>query len=128
MSVLIIDDDPGIRQLLTIFLEHNGYSAICAPNGAEALECLHEQQPLPSLILLDLMMPVLDGAGFRDAQQHDPRLAPIPVVVMSAAENIEAQAPSLTANAYLPKPIDFDALLGLVTQYSGQAQQRGSDR
>jgi CheY-like chemotaxis protein len=121
MIILIVDDDAGIRQLVTVFLEHKGYSAISARNGAEALSHL-EHQPLPQLILLDLMMPVMDGAGFRDAQQQNPRFAPIPVVVMSAAENIEAQAPSLTADAYLPKPIDFDALLALVEQYGSQSR------
>lgn len=121
MSILIVDDDPGIRQLVTVFLEHKGYSAITARNGAEALSHLEHQQP-PQLILLDLMMPVMDGAGFRHAQQQNPQLAPIPVVVMSAAENIDSQAPSLTADAYLPKPIDFDALLGLVERYGSQSR------
>jgi CheY-like chemotaxis protein len=69
------------------------------------------------------MMPVMDGAEFRRAQQEDPRLAPIAVVVMSAAENI--QAPALTADAYIPKPIDFDVLLPLVEQYCGQRRQQG---
>jgi len=123
MSILIIDDDPGIRELVTVFLQHKGYSAMSARNGAEALSQLEQHQP-PQMILLDLMMPVMDGAGFRHAQQQIPQLAAIPVVVMSAAENIDAQAPSLTADAYLPKPIDFDALLGLVERYSGQSRAR----
>jgi CheY-like chemotaxis protein len=71
------------------------------------------------------MMPVMDGSEFRHTQQQDPQLAPIPVVVMSAAENIEAQAPSLTADAYLPKPIDFDTLLTLVETYCNQSRQQG---
>jgi two-component system chemotaxis response regulator CheY len=122
MTILIVDDDAGIRQLVTVFLEHKGYSAMSARNGAEALSHLEHHQPLPQLILLDLMMPVLDGAGFRLAQQQNPQLAPIPVVVMSAAENISTQAPSLTADAYLPKPIDFDALLNLVERYGSQSR------
>jgi CheY-like chemotaxis protein len=122
MSILIVDDDAGIRQLVTVFLEHKGYSASNARNGAEALTYLEHHQPPPQLILLDLMMPVLDGAGFRDAQQQNPRIATIPVVVMSAAENLNAQAPSLTADAFLPKPIDFDALLTLVEEYVGHSR------
>ena len=125
MTVLIVDDDAGIRQLLTLFLEHKGYTAASVTNGAEALSHLRQSHPLPQLVLLDLMMPVLDGAGFRHEQQQDPQLAAIPVVVMSAAENIQAQAPSLTADAYLPKPIDFDALLSLVEQYGIQSRQQG---
>jgi sigma-B regulation protein RsbU (phosphoserine phosphatase) len=71
------------------------------------------------------MMPVMDGAEFRQAQQHDPRLSGIPVVVMSAAENIEAQAPQLTADSYLPKPIDFDALSALVDAHCSRGRQHG---
>jgi CheY-like chemotaxis protein len=125
MTILVVEDDPGIRQLLAVFLEHNGYRAISVPNGLEALTYLHNSLDLPQLILLDLMMPVMDGAEFRRAQQEDPRLALIAVAVMSAAENIQAQAPTLTADAYIPKPIDFDVLLPLVEQYCGQRRQQG---
>ena len=125
MTILVVEDDPGIRQLLAVFLEHNGYRAISVPNGLEALTYLHNSLDVPQFILLDLMMPVMDGAEFRRAQQEDPRLAPIAVAVMSAAENIQAQAPTLTADAYIPKPIDFDVLLPLVEQYCGQRRQQG---
>jgi CheY-like chemotaxis protein len=123
MSILIVDDDAGIRQLVTLFLEHKGYQAASVPNGREALS--HLQHSQPELILLDLMMPVMDGAEFRQAQQQDPQLSSIPVVVMSAAENIEAQAPQLTADSYLPKPIDFDALSALVEAYCSRGRQHG---
>jgi CheY-like chemotaxis protein len=125
MCILIVDDDPGIRELVSLFLAHKGYAAIQTRNGLEALTRLHQDEPLPDLILLDLMMPIMDGAGFRQAQLHEPKLAQIPVVVMSAAENIEVQAPALTANAYLPKPIDFDSLSQLVEQYCGRSRQQG---
>ena len=125
MTILIVDDDAGIRQLLVLFLEHKGYSAKTAANGLEALDELQPDQPLPQLILLDLMMPVMDGATFRQAQQADPRIAAIPVVVLSAAENIEAQAPLLTADAYVPKPIEFDSLLQIVEHYCQQSREQG---
>src|SRR5262249_11899283 len=115
MSILIVDDDAGIRQLVTLFLEHKGYQAVGVANGLEALEHLRDSQT--ELILLDLMMPVMNGAEFRDAQLHDSQLAAIPVVVMSAAENIDAHAPSLAADSYRPKPIDFGALIGLVERH-----------
>ena len=124
MTILIVDDDPGIRELVRIFLAHKGYAAVVASNGQEALAYL-EQQPYPKLILLDLMMPVMDGATFRETQRQQAQLARIPVVVMSAAENIQAQAPTLTADAYLPKPIDFDALLAVAEQYGGQQRHAG---
>ena len=125
MTILIVDDDSAIRQMVTVFLEYKGYPAISVANGAEALTHLQHHRVLPQLMLLDLMMPVMDGATFRHAQQQDRQLATIPVVVLSGAETIEEQAPLLTAEAYLPKPIDFDALLTLVEQYCAQSQQRG---
>ena len=122
MTILIIDDDAGIRELLTIFLSFKGYPALGLANGAEALTYL-QQTPLPQLILLDLTMPVMDGVAFRHAQQQDPHLSAIPVVVMSAVE--ELLALQGMADAYLPKPIDFDALLPLVEQYCYESRQRG---
>ena len=121
MTILIVDDDAGIRQLLLLFLEHKGYTAKTVANGREALNQLQPDQPLPGLILLDLM----DGAAFRQAQQADPRIAAIPVVVLSAAENIAAQAPLLTADAYVPKPIEFDNLLQVVEQYCQRSRAHG---
>src|SRR6476646_4221005 len=76
-------------------------------------------------VSLDLMMPIMDGAAFRQAQQADPRIAAIPVVVLSAAENIAAQAPLLTADAYVPKPIEFDNLLQVVEQYCQRSRAHG---
>jgi CheY-like chemotaxis protein len=125
MTILIVDDDAGIRQLLLLFLEHKGYVAKSVSNGLEALNQLQPGQPLPQLILLDLMMPVMDGATFRQALLSDSRIAAIPVVVLSAAENIEAQAPLLTANAYVPKPIEFESLLQIVEQYCQQSREHG---
>jgi CheY-like chemotaxis protein len=125
MTILIVDDDPGIRQLLTVFLMHNGYRVICVANGEEALTHLQYTPLLPQLILLDLMMPVMDGFEFRRTQQGDPQLATIPVIVISAVPNLHEQAPTLAAEAYVPKPIDFDALLILVEQYHYQSQQHG---
>jgi CheY-like chemotaxis protein len=102
-----------------------GYRASSVGNGADALTHLRHTHPRLQLILLDLMMPVMDGTEFLYAQQQEPQLSAIPVVVMSAAENIEAQAPLLRADAYLPKPIDFDALLTHIEQYCSQSRQHG---
>jgi CheY-like chemotaxis protein len=125
MTILIVDDDPGIRQLLSVFLNHKGFTAASAANGQEALEYLQSNPELPDLILLDLMMPVMDGATFRHTQRADPALAGIPVVVISAAENIAVQAPTLTADAYVPKPIDFDRLAEVIEQYTGNTRAHG---
>jgi CheY-like chemotaxis protein len=125
MTILVVDDDRSIRQLLTAFFEHKGYHTLGFANGLEALTFLQHSPDNPQLILLDLMMPVMDGAAFRQAQQQDPYLASIPVIVMSAAADMAEQAPLLRAAAYLPKPIDFVTLLALVEQYCQQSRQRG---
>jgi CheY-like chemotaxis protein len=123
MTILIVDDDMGIRELLTIFCTFNGYEAVGVANGAEALTYLQQQNPLPQLILLDLTMPVMDGVTFWQAQQQDAYLMRIPVVLLSAVADV--LPPQITADAYLPKPIDFDTLLPLVEQYCYQSRRRG---
>lgn len=122
LTILVVDDDAGIRELLTIFLNFKGYPTLGAANGAEALACL-QQPPLPQLILLDVTMPVMDGVAFRHAQQQDTRLMSIPVVVMSAVA--ELLAPQLMADTFLSKPIDFDLLLPLVERYCYQSRELG---
>src|SRR4051812_42751331 len=74
--VLVVDDDPTIRDALHMILEAEGYHVETAANGAEALSCLREGQP-PCLIVLDLMMPVLNGWQFRNLQRQDPALSEI---------------------------------------------------
>ena len=117
MSILIVDDDAEIRHLLTVFLEYRGYQAVSVTNGAEALTLLRHSSPLPELILSDWMMPVMDGAAFRQAQQQHPQLAPIPVVAMSGAADLFADTPTFRPDAFLPKPFDFAKLLTLVEQF-----------
>src|SRR3954464_14829100 len=114
MSILILEDDAEIRRLLTLFLEYRGYHVVSVTNGAEALTLLRHSSPLPELILSDWLMPVLDGAAFRQAQQQHPQLAPIPVVVLSGAADIVADMPTFRPDAYLSKPFDFAQLLTLV--------------
>jgi CheY-like chemotaxis protein len=126
MSLLIVDDDGNIRDLLTFFLRHKGYAADAVANGREALTWLRQSAELPKLILLDLMMPVMSGAEFRSVQQQDPALAAIPVAVISAAENLRDKAPELDADVYLAKPIDFEALLKAVEQYCGKHRQQNA--
>ena len=108
-AVLIVDDDAEIRDALTEFLLDEGYDVLVAGDADAALESL--RQRAPTVILLDLMMPVMDGATFRQRQLADARLADIPVVVMSASSSGRAVSAELKAHAYVPKPIDLDGLL-----------------
>ena len=114
--ILVVEDDLDVREGLVQVLQFEGYQAIGAENGLEALEHLR-RSPRPDLILLDLMMPVMDGWQFRDAQRQDPSFARIPVVVISAGGRVEQKASALGADAYLLKPIDVDALLAVIERF-----------
>jgi CheY-like chemotaxis protein len=113
VSVLVVEDDFDLRDALVPILEYEGHKVVSAANGREALDQLHGM-PAPSVILLDLMMPVMNGEDFRAAQLRDPRLASIPVVVLSAHPRAEEQAARMGAVGCLKKPFDVDALLDLV--------------
>lgn len=109
--ILVVEDDLYIRESVRELLEDEGYTVICAENGARALAELEAMQRLPDLILLDLMMPVKDGFQFRTEQRTDARFAHIPVVVMSADPQLDSRRGLLEARAYLRKPVDIDLLL-----------------
>jgi two-component system chemotaxis response regulator CheY len=114
--VLIVDDDPDVRDVLGQFLTLEGFSVETARNGREALERLHNGE-LPGLILLDLMMPVMDGCTFRLEQAQDPHIAAIPVVVISAVHDANRRASKMGVDGCMMKPLEFDRLAGLVSQY-----------
>lgn len=108
--VLVVEDDEGIRDALCDLLESEGFDVSSAVHGRDALEKLRNSDgQRPDVILLDLMMPVMDGWAFRSEQQRDPKLADIPVVVITASR--QADLASLRPRAFLKKPIDFDELL-----------------
>jgi CheY-like chemotaxis protein len=109
--VLIVEDDEDLRDMMAQLLTIEGYDAATVANGREALEYLHTSAP-PHVILLDLMMPVMDGWEFRRQQQADPDLARVPVIVLSALD--AGRAANVEATAFLKKPLDFDRLLELV--------------
>jgi CheY-like chemotaxis protein len=106
-GVLVVEDDPDLRLMMAHLLAAEGFETMVAANGRQALEAL-EHGPTPQVILLDLMMPVMDGFAFRQAQQLLPRFAHIPVIVLSA---VAERASSIHAVATLKKPLDVDALI-----------------
>jgi CheY-like chemotaxis protein len=112
--ILVVDDDRGALEALSDILEYEGYVVTRAENGLQALERLHSP-PRPSLIILDLLMPVMDGWEFRTRQKQDPDpgLAAIPVLVVTA---VGATA-GIDAAMILRKPVDVDALLRTVARY-----------
>lgn len=114
--VLVVDDDQDVRETIIDVLAHAGYEALGAGNGRAALDLLRAGMR-PALVLLDLMMPVMTGAEFRDEQLADPTLAAIPVVVFSADARVEEKSANLSPNAILTKPIQLRALLEVVQRY-----------
>ena len=126
-DVLIVEDDYDIREVLTEVLQDEGYQVAGAANGREALDLLNRLIDLsrreggvslvPSLILLDLMMPVMSGWQFVAEQRQIPEIRDIPVVVVSADGNLQQKATSLGASGYLRKPIEIEALLAIVSRY-----------
>jgi CheY-like chemotaxis protein len=112
--VLIVEDDADLREMMDQLLTLEGYQPETATNGKEALDYL-KGGGRPDLILLDLMMPVMDGWEFRRRQREDPQLSQLPVVVLSALE--PSRAVDLGGAAFLKKPLDFDRLLELVRKY-----------
>lgn len=117
--VLIVDDDEGIRQAIADLLEDEGFATAQAANGLEALNFLADDRATPVLILLDLMMPVVDGWTFCKIRQGVLRLMEIPVIAVSAGSMSGAREP-LRADAVLPKPFDPDQLAWLTTRMAGR--------
>ena len=116
--ILVVEDDPDLREALAEILRDEGYSVDGASHGAEALAFLrHGAGGSTCLILLDLTMPVMNGWQFRDVQRRDPDLSRIPVVVLSAAERLADQLEPLGVQAFIRKPIELSRLLDAIRQY-----------
>jgi DNA-binding response OmpR family regulator len=111
--VLIVEDDPSIAVVLKTALSDEGYDVRHAPDGAVGLGVL--EQWLPDIILLDLMLPVMDGWEFRAAQRSLPAPAcTVPVIVVTAARDAVARSDELNAHAIVLKPFDLNEMLDLV--------------
>ncbi len=113
-TVLVIDDDRDIRDALTEALESEGYCVVTAADGQEALAWLRDAMPRPRVIILDLLMPGMDGMQLRMELLRDPVLGAIPVVAMSSDPGAIAAAKSLSFSGYLKKPVQLESLLGAV--------------
>lgn len=120
MKVLIVDDEPDIRESLCEFFEEEGYSVSSASNGAEALGLLGAGD-LPGIIILDLIMPKMGGNELYSRMQSDPRLSGVPVLVSTSN-------PSLVPRGIpaLKKPVDLSELLDLVRMHEGAQKEEVS--
>lgn len=113
--VMIVEDDTDIREALTQILEDEGYRVASAGNGLDAIGLLRGRER-PCLILLDLMMPVMNGWQFRTEQQRDTALADIPVVIISADGAARRETVASGVQGFLQKPIELDELLEVVSR------------
>ena len=117
--ILVVDDDVDIRDATRLVLEHNGYRVVAASNGEEALRLL--QDGPVDLILLDMMMPVMDGWGFRRSQPDGPAFVRIPVIVLTGDGRASSKAAAIGAAGYLRKPLDLDDLLAMIARHCALA-------
>jgi DNA-binding response OmpR family regulator len=113
--ILVVDDDRDLRELLAAVLSSAGYEVLTAENGAAALSVL--RTVLPDLIVLDLMMPVMNGWQFREAQAALPDYSRIPVICLSGHHAARHQAASLGIGACVVKPFEIDDLLAVVQRF-----------
>jgi two-component system, chemotaxis family, chemotaxis protein CheY len=112
-TVLVVDDEPAIRQLLDDVLSAEGHAVLSATDGRHALDQLHSGAR-PCVILLDLMMPLLDGWQLAEQLRDDPELRTIPFAVIAANPRYEADAYRIGAAAWLGKPLEVSTLLETV--------------
>src|SRR5437867_1713649 len=115
-SVLVVEDDDDLREVICRVLTDEGYQVSAARNGQHALEML-QADPLPGVILLDLMMPTMNGWAVRARQEADPRLGTIPVVVMTAAAQLDDAA--IAGTDFVRKPVRIEDLLDRVRKHIG---------
>src|SRR5437762_5340442 len=121
-QILVVEDDASIRGLLSEVLRDDGYEVSEASNGVEALEAVGERRP--DLIVLDLMMPVMDGWTFVEECRRTRRCSEVPIVVTSASHDLPKTADRLRSygvRTCLAKPFDVDGLLALVERYAPSA-------
>ena len=116
-DILVVEDSRVVRDMLAHIIQDEGYRVTGCSHAMEALDHLHRSPP-PRLILLDLVLPYMQSSEFLQELQRDPRLADIPVVIISSYAYDEPQPLAHTV-AYLEKPLDLEQLMGIVRQYCG---------
>jgi CheY-like chemotaxis protein len=116
VRILLVDDDAPTLEALRLLLERAGHRVTTAENGRQALDRLHESEGC-CVILLDLMMPVMNGYEFREEQLKDPTISAIPVIIVTADVRAKERAQQLGSNMFLQKPLSPPALLEAIGRY-----------
>jgi DNA-binding response OmpR family regulator len=114
--VLVVDDDPAIRGLVADALRLEGYSVDLAAHGREALDAMRARKP--ATVVLDLMMPVMDGFSFMEACHQERLCADVPIVVISAVQDALKRIDEVPVHACIAKPFDLDELVRTVASYA----------
>jgi CheY-like chemotaxis protein len=113
-KILIVDDEAGLRELVRINLEHEGYGVVQAENGVYGLEAVREEHP--DLVIMDVMMPEMDGYETTRAIRQDPRFRSLPIIALTAKAMKGDREKCIAAGAsdYITKPVDTEQLLSLM--------------
>lgn len=117
-DVILIDDDPGLRDVFREVVSRRGYNVSTFANAKEALEDLRSREQLAGIVFLDLEMPVMDGFQFLQERRMDPRLGLLPVVILAAFPPADRLFADVVA--VLEKPTDADAMLEMIRRFCGQ--------
>jgi CheY-like chemotaxis protein len=123
-TIMVVDDDAEVREAVSELLENHGYAVIPASNGREALDELKIRSLKPAMILLDVMMPVMDGQTFCAEQQSDPEIRDIPVVVFTAFGAALDKMKDVEGMPRLDKPVRAEQLLDSVELWSDDSKMR----
>ena len=115
--VLVVDDDPAIRGLVADALRADGYSVDLAAHGREALDAMRARRP--ATVVLDLMMPIMDGFSFMEACHQEQLCNDVPIVVISAVQDALTRMDEVPVHACIAKPFDLDDLIRTVASYAG---------
>jgi DNA-binding response OmpR family regulator len=115
-ALLVVEDDPELRDAVQALLRRRGFEVACARDGRDALRQLRTSPVKPAAILLDLRMPIMDGVAFREEQVQDPELATIPVVLVSSEHSLLETAAGLMPVAVIEKPVAADAIVAIVEE------------
>jgi CheY-like chemotaxis protein len=115
-NILLIEDDIDINEAVTYILQEEGYIVISTFNGQEALEYLRDSNQKPALIILDIMMPIMNGYEFREAQLKDPKISSIPTILLSASGKYEDFS-QMNFSECLKKPLDLERLIEVINRH-----------
>ncbi|MBA2541678.1 MAG: response regulator [Deltaproteobacteria bacterium] len=116
-GVLIVEDDLDIREALEAVLVHHGFSTFAAENGEVALDRMRSDATRPYVILLDVVMPVMDGHELHRNLRGDPELCDIPIVLLTAHSRGDDDARAMQADGFLKKPCDRDTLVAMINRF-----------